>query len=78
ISSASTLSTINTTDCIACPWTNGYGEALLTIRLSDVYENFGSNSYEELGEEDLLSAIDTFVHSNGDRSKLDFEEEDEY
>jgi len=73
---ANTVSAMKNADCIACPWANGYGAALLTIRLSDVYREFGYGSYDAMGEEALIDAIGTFVHRNGDRSALQDEEED--
>ncbi|MDD4308916.1 MAG: hypothetical protein PHO32_00915 [Candidatus Cloacimonetes bacterium] len=75
MSSSSIVSNMESADCIACPWSNGYGAALLTIKLSDIYNNFGSGSYDELGEEGLVDAINTFIHRNGDRSALQYEEE---
>lgn len=77
VSSSSIKSDMSSADCVACPWSNGYGAALLTIRLSSIYNEFGHASYEEMGEEDLLDAIQSFIHTNGDRTALTFEEEED-
>ncbi len=65
-------------DFVACPITNGYGAALLSIPLSAVYDEFGYDTYDEMGEEDLLEAIEDFIHTNGDRDAMNFEEEEDY
>ncbi len=75
LSSSTIESEMNSADCIACPWANNYGAALLTLRLSGVYNNFGYGSYEELGDDGLMDAIETYIHRNVDRSALFDEEE---
>lgn len=77
LSSSAVENSLQSTDCIVCPWTNGYGEALLSIRLSGIYDNFDSDSYEELGEEALVEAILEYVHTNGDRTAISYDDEDE-
>ncbi len=71
------VSKMESTDCIGCPWTNGYGEALFIMQLSEIYSNFSSNSYDEMGETDLRAAIRTFVSGNADRESITYGEEDE-
>jgi len=55
---------------ISCPYVSDMGNFDLSLSLKELYEQFGADSYNELGEDKLLEELRTFVYTHVELSSF--------